>query len=542
MKIIFTLALFLALFTSKAQQTFQQVIYKNDLSKEYSGGNIVPALDGGFIFSGANNIKENDITVYNVTNLGKFSNAGTLEWMRTISKQIISDPHPLQMPDGSIFIGGSWSSNKLALIKTDALGNTVWAKNYSLNNMLTFANSVGNIIRSKDGNIIILSTHSPEGIGITKIDPLSGVVLVDKHYTTSVLVRANNIYETRDNGFIIVGQGNIVLKTDANFNLEWYKKIYAHTPVANEIMEAEAVTELQDGSFAISGWDFNTVQARRRGDIIKISSIGDAIWHKQFSSDLDNYFHDITKNQDTSVTVVGSVNSYYDVFPSYSYGSILNVSNDGMTRWSNFIGGQKITVFKSVIKSAVKSFIAAGTTTSFGRGKGAFFVNQFNSKGNTCSNKKNNTYAVTDIADSIADQGIAFIRNYTTQVLVEDIASSVITNTLITPVVQSTCEKAANSTLNDKVAIKGESGLNINILGNPVINGMLQLKVYSPVTQKMQVTISNTAGGIFLQQAVNLTSGNNTLFLPLTAATNGIYFLKLRTNKEEEVIRFIKAG
>ncbi|CAN5635010.1 hypothetical protein BH10BAC2_BH10BAC2_43240 [soil metagenome] len=538
MKITFTLLISLAiLFKIQAQQTFQQIIYKTDASKGYTGGNIAPALDGGFIFCGNDNING-----YNITNLCKFNNSGTLEWMRAISKRLMDNPHAVQMADGSIFVGGSWSANKLDLIKTDALGNTVWAKSYTINTFTSF-NAVSNIIRSADGSIVILSYDSDLGIGITKIDAATGAVIIDRHYITFLHMLANNIYQTKDNGFVLVGN-NGILKTDANLNVQWCKTIHTHTAVGNVIIRSEAVTESQDGGFVIAGSNWNASQIYNTGHLIKLDGTGNAVWHKQFSSNLDNYFYDITKNQDSSFTVVGSSNSPFGISPPYSYGSILNVSNDATLRWSNFISGQKPTVFKSVIKSVGKTSIAVGTTTSFGRGKGAFFISQFTNKGITCANKQSSAYTVTNMTDSIVNQSINSVKNYTAQMIVEDIDPSLTVNTPVIPIVQSTCltTTAAKDFSVERIIEKNANVFNAIISPNPVAGNSIQLEINAPSAQNMQLMIINTEGVIIMQSNIAISAGKNNKKLDISKLFNGAYFLKLQGTKDQKVIQFIKAN
>lgn len=543
MKTLFTSIFLLSFFFSfrlLAQETFQEIIYKTDRSREYQSEHIAPTSDGGFIFAGTTGILNGG---YYFVNLGKFTKTGELQWMRTISAGIIENPYPLQLEDGSFVIFGG-NSFSLHLIKTDTLGNTIWAKEYSTG--IWPADWGGNIIKADDGSLVVLSNNNI-GVGITKIDPVNGNIIDDRHYsalTWSASMTGVAIYQTSDNGFIIGGitrseyysHPNVVcvLKVDEGLNTQWCRMIDANNGTAY----LTSILQTLDGGYVFTGKRYvaNTALA----DIVKLTSTGNLVWHKQFNSYPSNEFYDITKNQDSSFTVVGNSRNFpYD---DYGDGIIMSINKNGDMLWTKFIGGQKNDIFNSIIKGrgTEKSYIAAGSTTSFAHGKGAFYISKFTLNGNTCANKNKNGFTIINIGDSIIDHSIIYTRNFTSQMYTADI---LISNTIVVPVVQSVCPPLEISATDaaEIAAIPTGNIFNASISPNPVTGKTIVLKILSPDTQKMFITIMNAEGKLLIQNNINLSTGINTKMLNVSTLGNGIYFLKLQSDKYQKLIQFINA-
>jgi Secretion system C-terminal sorting domain len=543
MKIIFILSIVSTIVLhSKAQQTFQKVIY-NDSSKTFSISAINPTQDGGFIFSGSNDRKLSNGTVIKEVKLGKFNRSGDLQWMRIVANGW-SEPVALQLEDSSYIISNTGAG--INLIKTDKSGNTLWRKIY---NHPENADNTASIVRAANGFVYILY-FNPAGVGILKIDAQNGVVLTDNLYSVQLLednIYGTSLYQTSDKGFIICGANYTdspegpdiyLIKVDSSLNKQWAKIIYKHSGSPYNVSIGNSVIESLDKGYVIAGYNRSKYSFNiQKADLIKVDNAGNAVWHKQFSSDSVNYFGDITKNADSTFTVIGRSGSCGH--PCSFRATITKINSKGTIVWSRL--ATKTNDFYSIIKSNSKSFTVSGSTGSFGIGKGAFHIMRFTNDGESCADIKINKFSVSDFSDSIVNNNITVTKLNKSRVIITDLTNS--GNTTISLIIQSSCIPAIvkNVSSGDMIA-KNTNVFNAAILPNPVSGNNIQLKITSPLSQKMLLMIVSTEGKIIMQSAITIGAGNNNKTIDISNLINGVYFLKLPGTKDQKVIQFIKAG
>src|SRR6187402_2558092 len=130
-KHIFTLILMIACFYSTAQITFQKT-YKITVGNAYShsGYSVQQTTDGGYVIAGNTSSSSFDDIFLIKTN----ANGDSL-WMKTFGGNYDLFGFSVQQTtDGGYIIGGRTYdlilSTQVLLIKTDANGDSLWAKTY----------------------------------------------------------------------------------------------------------------------------------------------------------------------------------------------------------------------------------------------------------------------------------------------------------------------------------------------------------------------------------------------------------------------------
>jgi len=223
---------------SSSSGTYEVWLIKTDGSgetlwrKRFSGGegkSVQQTSDGGYIITGTSYSSSSG--TYDVW-LIKTNASGDTLWTKTFGDEYIDAGFSvLQTSDGGYIITGRKGLNSstlnwsfACLIKTDALGDTLWTK------ILT--NGVGNSVQqTSDGGYIIAGNNTVSGdqypsrsLFFIKTDA-SGNILWEQGTSG----RANSVQQTSDGGYIITGSflkdprgGNwfrLTIKTDASGNI-----------------------------------------------------------------------------------------------------------------------------------------------------------------------------------------------------------------------------------------------------------------------------------------------------------------------------------
>ncbi len=263
------------------------------------------------------------------------------------------------------------------LIKLDKVGNVEWEKiiggKYTLE-----ANSIE---ETKDnGYIIVGNRYSPNtgfDVYVLKLDAFGNKVW-KKTYGGKFSDSAYSVKQTPDDGYIVVGYTYLsktyydfyVLKLDRNGNKIWEK-----TFGSEKYEEAYDVLETQDGSYIvvgnieIPGGGVNSIYA------IKLDKTGKKVWEKTYK---DCRAYSIQPAQDNGYIIVGDSRN-----PDLTTDiCILKIDLNGNKEWSKIYGDAQNDGAKSVKQTKDGGYIVVGYTESFSEGKSDIYVLKLDSQGN----------------------------------------------------------------------------------------------------------------------------------------------------------------
>lgn len=240
------------------------------------GYSVQQTMEGGYIISGVivTGFGQGPSYIY----LIKTDSTGNLTWTKIFDgASYLGQSSTQQTTDGGYIITGSAvisgsGDEDFYLIKTDTIGNLVWAKTYGgANNDVSWFGG-----QTIDGGYIIAGQTESFGLGnfdvyLIKTDSI-GDTLWTKTLGTTDFEAAYCIYQTPDSGYIISGKNNskgYLLKTDASGNPLWSKRYDAFY---NDF--ANSVCATSDGGYIVAGYGFYPSSSEVY--LIKTDSLGNS--------------------------------------------------------------------------------------------------------------------------------------------------------------------------------------------------------------------------------------------------------------------------
>lgn len=240
-----------------------------------------------------------------------------------------------------------------------------------------------------NGNLLIAGyTNSTDGdISVNKGGEDIWVILLnnqgeliwEKSYGGSGKDIANSIEKTDDGGFILAGystsnDGDLIsnygiedcwiMKLSSLGEIEWQKNFGgSKTDVATEI------SKTSDGGFIVSGYsnsnDNDVKNSYGNYDcwIIKLDQFGNKEWAKSYGGSEDDKANSIVQNNDGSYTFCGSTKSS-DGQIEFLYGMtdywIVNINIDGDLIWEETRGGDKNEEARTIKSYSIEEYVVAG--------------------------------------------------------------------------------------------------------------------------------------------------------------------------------------
>lgn len=282
------------------------------------------------------------------------SNGDTL-WTKTFGGTLEDVGYcGLQCSDGGFAIAGytmSYSNvfSSAYLIRTDGNGDTLWTKGYEK----LYSNAVSEFKETSDnGYIIVSNTQSPNINDLKKIWLIKTNSLGDTLWTrlfsiSNCDILGWSIELTVDNGYIIAGAIKdstdeidvYIFKTNSVGDLLWSKRY-----IGSEEERAFCIKQTNDNGFIVSGvkgsfsknnthffsdamsiyfykdyYFQNQIDKWSNGDIylMKLNSIGDTIWTKEFGGSANDWGVDVLQTFDNGYVVAGYSNSFSSSFDFY---------------------------------------------------------------------------------------------------------------------------------------------------------------------------------------------------------------------------------
>ena len=327
--------------------------------------------DGGYIVAG---VRSHFVTAARDLLLMKTDANGNVQWAKTYGGPLWDFAHSVQQTSdgGYIAAGGShvvgvnlWD---IFLVKTDANGNLQWAKTYAYywGNHDDIAHSVQ---QTSDGGYIVAGVTAGDFF-LMKTDA-NGNVQWAKTYGGTGWDGAYSVQQTSDGGYIVAGYTRsfgaggadfFVVKTDANGNLEWAK-----TYGGIDWDYAFSVQQTSDGGYIIAGRTYSFGAGLDDIILIKTDANGNLEWAKTYGGTDFDYAYSVQQTSGGGYIVAGYTESFA------TGGGIFLIKTDefGNVQWAKTYGGNRAY---SVQQTSDGGYIVAGETHSFGAGYDIFLI------------------------------------------------------------------------------------------------------------------------------------------------------------------------
>ena len=381
-------------------------------TKNDSGQSVVATLDGGYAVLGYTQSNDGDITDKQDESfdywLLKFNVENELQWQKTYGGSADERGNDIiQTQDGGYAVlGFSFSSDgdvtanaglqDYWLAKLDASGTISWQKSFGYQG----SDSGISVIQTNDQGYLItgvLDITASGGEGNTSRNSnrhaggdywalklnSSGDIEWSKYFGGNFTDTPENVIQTEDNGFIIVG-GSDSNDTDISSNIGTYDfwvirisytghLVWEKSFGGDQIDEARAIVKSSDGNYMIAGDtrsndnDISNLIGAADLWLIKISPNGDLLWEKTIGGTNFDVARAMVKTQDNGFLLAGSSRSD-DVDVSENKGQndawALKVDGQGNLQWETTIGGSNIDFGYSIAELNDTSIILVGDSTS----------------------------------------------------------------------------------------------------------------------------------------------------------------------------------
>lgn len=331
------------------------------------GADLVQANDGGFVLAGrtlafgAGNydvylIKTDALgdTVWNKTFGGTDGDVGLSIAGTSDSGFVITG--------STLSFGGGNTYSDVYVVKIDGNGVLQWSKAYGLS-----GDELGNHIeQTSDGGYIIAGRSTPVSSGknnvyLLKLNSSGTIDWSGIYQLSSGSDVAYSIKETSDNGFIVAGNSGsnptnlLLMKTDNAGSVQWTRAYDADT-LSTMANIAYDVIQLSNGDYVACGTNYNNTSY---DDIflVKTSSSGNLLWSKTIPGFLSDRPGSIAALSGGGYVVSGSTSSFNNFAESPF---LLKINANDNIEWFHTYESVDMTFGSTVIPCADNGFAIAG--------------------------------------------------------------------------------------------------------------------------------------------------------------------------------------
>jgi len=379
-------------------------------SKNEQAKSIVKTQDGGYAVLGFTQSNDGDVSDKIGVSfdywLMKFGANDELQWNKTYGGTLDDKGAKLiQTQDGGYAIVGYSQSNDedatqnagshdFWVVKLNNSGTVLWEKSLGYVGL----DKALSIIQTSDNGYLvtgIIDVTASGGAGNSKSVMhaggdfwavklnANGDTLWTKYFGGGLSEIPNDLIETQDNGFILVGTSDSadvdisnnkggydfwLVKIDANGVLVWEKSFGG-----SEIDEAYGITATEDGNYVVVGdtrsTDVDVSQNSGSADLwlIKITPNGELIWEKTFGGISFDAGRSIAKTEDNGFLISGSsrsVEGNLTVNNGQNDAWVMKVNNSGALEWQKTVGGSQIDFAYGAVELNDKKVILVGESSS----------------------------------------------------------------------------------------------------------------------------------------------------------------------------------
>lgn len=290
---------------------------------------VIETSDGGYIAVADTNSSEGADLDYYVVKTGP---NGDIQWTRNYGGQYRQVGYSIDETfDGGYIVTGWVGEASLGLLRLDARGDSLWAKEYGDDNQSMFGYSV---------------------------------------------------QQTSDSGFIVTGwierydlddwRDVLLMKLDNNGDSLWTKRFGGEW---NDI--GFCVRQTSDGGYIVSGWNGHTNESTISVYLIKTDENGDSVWSKTYS-EIEARAHGVDQTTDGGYIITG-----LKYLGEYNYDAyLMKTDENGDILWTRIYGGDGFVGY-GVQQTLDGGYIVAGMTESVGAGNMDVYVIRTDANGDS---------------------------------------------------------------------------------------------------------------------------------------------------------------
>jgi hypothetical protein len=514
-------SLFLIASDSFCQTRFQRIITADSSTV---GNDIQQTTDGGYIIAGyAGNISAHKNGAY----LVKTNTEGDTLWTKIYYENLGAEAFSVQQTADSGYILAGYTNKAnveydLYIVKTDALGDTLWTKTYGGSpSQICYS-----IRQTFDGGYILTGNTEMPGISNLNVCLLKLTSTGDTSWTKVYGGAQNDIgycvRQTADSGYIICGytasfgageNDAYVIKTNTTGDTVWTKTYGTErNGVANSIQQTT------DSGYIICGSIATGAGSQQNVYLIKINALGDTMWTKEYGPTGFNTGDDVYQTKDSGYVMSGEIDG-----SGYDDAYLIKTNSHGDTLWTKAYGGTNVDLARVVKQTTDGGYIMIGNSLSFSPPSifPVIYVIKTDPGGNTgCYDRNTNT--MVSATQTMVTKTNTFTLSSPADTLFP--VNTIVGNggndsslCLITSI---------NELSNDNI---------ISIYPNPTTD-QLTITGNWKANQNYILTITNLLGETIYTQAAN----SNQETVNCKPFSSGIYFVRLAGDKESWVGKFVK--
>jgi hypothetical protein len=300
-----------------------------------------------------------------------------------------------------------------------SLSSVLWTKNFGG----LGEQSAISIIQDYDGGFALFGNtkesidSGDNNLFLVKTDA-NGIMQWNKTYSIGKSDLARAIIQTKDGGYVLVGQtfssfdtsssDFLLIKTDNNGNLQWYQ-----TYGQWFMDDPYSVIETLDGGFALFGTTLSIVGKLEDYFLVKTNSYGNMVWNKTYGIGDREFGASIIQTSDEGYVIGGTRREGNGLDSAYQ---VIKIDSLGNMEWNKTYGWNQVDGVKypfhlyDLIKTSDEGFALGGTIRSTGLGPSNFLLVKTDENGNM---QWNQTYR--EGGESLIqtfDEGYAFAGSY----------------------------------------------------------------------------------------------------------------------------------
>ena len=293
--------------------------------------------------------------------------------------------------------------NDVYLIKTDAVGDTLWTRTYGGTH-----NDEGYSVRqTSDGGYIVA------GVTASFADTLDGDVYLIKTNASGDTLWTRTyggagtdtgcfVQQTSDGGYVVAGYTNsfgaggydvYVIKTNVSGDTLW-TRTYGGTGHDH----GYSVRQTPDGGYLVVGATLSYGAGFSDVWLIKTSASGDTLWTRTYGGIYQDYGRSVWQTSDGGYVIAGYTDSYgaggTDVY-------LIKTNANGDTLWTRTCGGSLFDEGLSVQQTSDGGYITAGLTNSIDPASYDVYLVKTNSSGDTLWTRAYDGWVYDDAAYSV---------------------------------------------------------------------------------------------------------------------------------------------
>ncbi len=322
--------------------SFQGMVSAQFSSTSYDQGmSVIETYDHGFAMTGYGRDTAN---VYVIA----LDSTGAKKWSNRIGGGAEYGYSIVQTYDHGYAVAGSTvtygaGGGDVYVVKLDSAGKLMWTRTIGG----TKGDGSSSILQTKDGGLIIAGYTGSYG------DTVHGNTYLLKLNATGNFLWAKTLYglwanqviTTNDGGYAISGMSGsrvyytYLIKLDSNANVIWSKTYSPFT--------GTSVFQTHDNGFIMSGTS-----------ILKVDSLGNVSWAIENSPDYGYYSNSVVETKEHNYLITGT-SSYYLIGTFYYYLHIIEIDSIGNLVWKRFSSGMG----QSIINTSNGGYAIGGTFT-----------------------------------------------------------------------------------------------------------------------------------------------------------------------------------